>query len=425
MLWVEPWGCWLMTRAEDVDATIRDTRRFSSTERVARVIRGVPGFEEGRFAAIYENFEVGIAQQDPPAHGRLRSLVSGAFTPRRVENLRPRIQALVDEMLAPHLATGRLELIADLADPLPAIVIAELAGFPVEDRLRFRDWTYRINNIFFGSGATVAESGQADDANAAVLEAREWIADLVADRRARPRDDLLTALAAAEHEGGRLSTAELLSVAITLFLGGHDTTTGLIGLGMNALLRAPDEVALLRERPDLVPAAVEEMLRYRRAVPAEPALRDRGRRGRRGERCGRLAGAPGAGIGEPRPQPVPGARPLLDGAADSAPLRLRAGAALLPRGAAGADPGPGRGGDVAAAAARSAPGPCRRGGSGLPARHHEPQPALAAAGVRPRRRLMARRPAPNVLLLERQVELINRFPDQNPNPVMRCPTTGS
>ena len=259
MLWVEPWGCWLMSRAEDVDPSIRDTRRFSSTERVARVIRGVPGFEEGRFDAIYENFEVGIAQQDPPAHGRLRSLVSAAFTPRRVENLRPRVRQLVDEMLAPHRVTGRLELIADLADPLPAIVIAELAGFPVEDRLRFRDWTYRINNFFFASGT--AESGQGDDANAAVLDARAWIGDVVAERRAHPRDDLLTALAAAEHEGGRLTTAELLSVAITLFLGGHDTTTGLIGLGTRALLRAPDQLALLRERPDLVPAAVEEMLR--------------------------------------------------------------------------------------------------------------------------------------------------------------------
>ena len=119
------------------------------------MIRGVPGFEEGRFECDYENFEVGIAQQDPPGHGRLRSLVSSAFTPRRIENLRPRIQALIDEMLEPHLATGHLELISDLADPLPAIVIAELAGFPVEDRLRFRDWTYRINNIFFGSGATL------------------------------------------------------------------------------------------------------------------------------------------------------------------------------------------------------------------------------------------------------------------------------
>jgi len=260
MLWVEPWGCWLMSRAEDVDTSIRDTRRFSSTERVARVIRGVPGFEEGRFDAIYENFEVGIAQQDPPAHGRLRSLVSAAFTPRRVENLRPRIRELVGELLAPHLASGHLDLVSDLADPLPAIVIAELAGFPVEDRLRFRDWTYRINNFFFASGT--ADSGQGADANAAVLEAREWIADLVAERRRSPRDDLLTALAVAEHEGGRLSTAELLSVAITLFLGGHDTTTGLISLGFDGLLRAPDQMALIRERPDLVPAAVEEMLRF-------------------------------------------------------------------------------------------------------------------------------------------------------------------
>lgn len=258
--WVERWGCWLLTRAEDIDATIRDTRRFSSADRVTRVIERTPGWETGAFAALHENFAVGMAQTDPPNHTRVRGLVSSAFTPRRVENLRARVEELVDGYLTPHLATGRLEVVADLAHPLPAVVIAELAGFPVADRDRFRDWTYRINAFFFQSGT--ADPVAAADADAAVREARAWIHDLLAERRANPTDDLLSALVAAEIEGGRLTEAELLSTAITLFLGGHDTTTQLIALGMSALVRHPGALDILRARPELIPAAVEEMLRY-------------------------------------------------------------------------------------------------------------------------------------------------------------------
>lgn len=257
---VERWGCWLLTRADDIDATIRDTRRFSSAHRVTRVIERTEGWAEGRLAALHENFAVGMAQTDPPDHTQIRGVVSAAFTPRRVESLRPRIAELVEGYLEPHLATGRLELVADLAHPLPAVVIAEMSGFPVADRDRFRDWTYRINGFFFASG--VGDAAAAADANLAVVEARVWIRDLLAERRAQPRDDLLSALVAAEYQGGRLTEAELLSTAITLFLGGHDTTTQLIALGMGALVRHPEQLELLRARPDLVPAAVEEMLRY-------------------------------------------------------------------------------------------------------------------------------------------------------------------
>jgi cytochrome P450 len=258
--WVDAWGCWLITRSEDIETTIRDTKRFSSADRVTRVIERTPGFETGLLAALHENFAVGMAQRDPPDHTRVRGLVSSAFTPRRVEALRARVAELVDGYLDPHLADGRLELVADLAHPLPAVVIAELSGFPVEDRERFRSWTYRINSFFFQSGSV--DPTAAADANAAVREARDWIHDLLAERRTRPRDDLLSALVAAEDAADRLTEAELLSTAITLFLGGHDTTTQLIALGVSALVRHPDQLALLRERPDLVPAAVDEMLRY-------------------------------------------------------------------------------------------------------------------------------------------------------------------
>jgi cytochrome P450 len=258
--WVQAWGCWLVTRAEDIETTVRDTRRFSSADRVTQVIERMPGWETGLFAALHENFAVGMAQTDPPDHTRVRRLVSAAFTPVRVEGLRARIGELVDGYLEPRRAAGRIELVADLAHPLPAVVIAEMAGFPVEERERFREWTYRINSFFFQSG--MADPAAAEDANAAVVEARTWIHGLLEERRAQPRDDLLTALVAAEYEGGRLTEAELLSTAITLFLGGHDTTTQLIALGMSALVRHPEQLELLRERPELAPAAVEEMLRY-------------------------------------------------------------------------------------------------------------------------------------------------------------------
>ena len=258
--WVERWGCWLLTRAEDIETTIRDTRRFSSADRVTRVIERMPGWETGAFAALHENFAVGMAQTDPPDHTRVRGLVSSAFTPRRVEDLRARVVELVGGYLDPHIATGRIELVADLAHPLPAVVIAEMAGFPVADRDRFRVWTYRINSFFFQSGT--ADPVAAADADAAVREARAWIHELLEERRAHPADDLLSALVAADIEGGRLSEAELLSTAITLFLGGHDTTTQLIALGMSALVRHPDQLDLFRERPELVNAAVEEMLRF-------------------------------------------------------------------------------------------------------------------------------------------------------------------
>jgi cytochrome P450 len=259
VIWVEPWGCWLLTRGDDIEATIRDTSAFSSADRVTNVIERIPGWEE-LLPDLHENFAVGMAQRDPPDHTRVRGLVSAAFTPRRVDALRPRVAQLVDEHIDRIMPSGRIELVADLAHPLPAIVIAELAGFPVEDRERFRDWTNRINAFFFASGVAVPEAGRS--ANDAIVEARAWIRPLLEERRAAPRDDLLTALGLVEVDGLRLTEAEVLSTAITLFLGGHDTTTGLIALGMSALVRHADQLALLRSRPDLVDAAVEEMLRY-------------------------------------------------------------------------------------------------------------------------------------------------------------------
>ena len=348
---------------------------------MTRVIERTPGWETGRLAALHENFAVGMAQTDPPDHTRVRGLVSAAFTPRRVEGSRERIQELVDGYLDPVLPTGRIELVADLAHPLPAVVIAEMSGFPgrgpraiprldVPDQLvllrspgRWIPWRRRTPTRRSPRPAI-------------------WIHDLLDERRARPTDDLLSALVAAEYEGGRLTEAELLSTAITLFLGGHDTTTQLIALGMSALVREPAQLALLRERPDLVPAAVEEMLRY--DAPFQMNLRyvtEDAEIGGVTLRAGDLVRqALGSANRDPDRFDDPDAFRIERPPARH--LSFGLGPSLLPRCAARAAAGTDRGRDDGPPAPGPAPRPRRRRAAGCPARHHEPRAADAPPGLR-------------------------------------------
>jgi len=189
----------------------------------------------------------------------VRSITNKAFTPRVVERLRPRIEQIVRERIDAAIPTGRIDLIADLAYPLPTTVIADMFGFPLEDRTEFKRFSDEIV-AFHGTGgadaATVLRSQEA------LLQARAWMAALIAERRRQPRDDLLSRLANAEEQGTRLSEAELFSTCLTFMIGGHETTTNLIGNGMLALLQHPDQLRRLEQNPELITLAVEEMLRY-------------------------------------------------------------------------------------------------------------------------------------------------------------------
>ncbi|NUT39078.1 MAG: cytochrome P450 [Thermoactinospora sp.] len=187
---------------------------------------------------------------DPPDHTRLRKAVGNGFTPRRVELMRPRVQQIADE-LAASLPADRADLIDDYAFPLPIIVICELLGVAHADRDDFRTWT-----------GDLLQPAMDDDVKArqAVANAslRDYFTRTIAERRADPADDLVSALATA----GELTDQELLSTLVLLLIAGHETTVNLIGNGMLALLRNPGQLALLRERPELMPRAVEEFLRY-------------------------------------------------------------------------------------------------------------------------------------------------------------------
>jgi cytochrome P450 len=248
-----PLGFWVLTRYEDVVAVLRDPR--CAKEAIA-------AFVAARFGvAVPPGIGLSMLDRDPPDHTRLRGLVSKAFTPRVVEGLRPRIQQIVDGLLARVEGAHAMDLIEAFAYPLPVVVICEMLGVPVEDHERFRAWGLDIarglDAILLPPDSEVAQrSAAARHALAGYFRA------LIAERRAAPRGDLLSALIAAEEAGDTLSEDELLATCILLLVAGHETTVNLIGNGTLALLRHPDQLRRLRETPGLIAGAVEELLRY-------------------------------------------------------------------------------------------------------------------------------------------------------------------
>jgi hypothetical protein len=205
----------------------------------------------------FRNDRSNMLTTDPPDHTRLRGLVTRAFTPRTVETLRASIVALVDDLLD-GFGTGEVDVMDALAYPLPVTVIGEMLGVPAEDRPALRPLVRSVTAIL----ELVVTPEALAEASVADAKLQEYFAGLVAERRAHPQDDLLTKLIEAEDKGDQLSEHELISTAILLFAAGFETTTHLIGNGMLALLRHPDELARLRADRSLLRPAVEELLRY-------------------------------------------------------------------------------------------------------------------------------------------------------------------
>jgi cytochrome P450 len=256
--WSSSSQCWLISRYDDVAASLRDHRSFTSGGRVTSYLDQLPPDVKQKTSSLRAHFSAGLISSDPPAHTRLRSLLNRSFTNRRVEAMRDRVQQLVDEALDEHANRGRMDVVADLAYPVPATVIAEMLGVPSEERSRFLKWA----NAVVGVVATgYVEPGYAENADAVVREARAWLSDLIAERRARPTDDLFSALAS--HEGDdALTDAELLSTCVTLLVAGHETTTSLISSGLLLLLENPDALEYVRGADaDEMAIAVEEILR--------------------------------------------------------------------------------------------------------------------------------------------------------------------
>jgi cytochrome P450 len=251
-----PLEVWVLFRYDDVVRTLRDASlsvqvdNATPTARMQMFAEQAPGeVERGAHS---------ILNIDPPDHTRLRRLVSKAFTPKMVSELRPRVQALVDDALDSMAARGEADVIGDLAFPLPFTVISEMLGMPDGNRDEVRGWSHTLTKTLdpiLTPEEVQAALSASDNMQAHVQAVLAW-------KREHPADDLLTGLLAAEDEGDRLTELELLDQVLLLYVAGHETTVNLIGNATLALLGHPDELARLRSDPGLDAGAVEELLRY-------------------------------------------------------------------------------------------------------------------------------------------------------------------
>ena len=257
--WSDAWGGWLLTRYDDIEKALRDFRRFTKAGHVTKALDDLPQDVLAKIGPLRQNFSVGMPQTEPPEHTRVRGLISKAFTPAIVESTSGRIQALVNRLIDAVAQKGEIDLVADFAFPLPAIVVAEMLGFPTENLDQIKAWSDGIVS-FHGSGR--ADPERVLRSNDALVEMRDWLRELFEERRRRPKDDLVSSLVAVEEEGEKLTETELVATCITLLAAGHETTTGLITNGMLALLHHPEQRRLLEENPDLIESAVDEFLRY-------------------------------------------------------------------------------------------------------------------------------------------------------------------
>ncbi len=248
-------GTWVLSRHADVVFALRDPR-FSADRSQATInqqAEPAPEQELGPLSAAQT-----MLTADPPDHTRLRTLVSKAFTPQSVEAVRPRVRQLVEELLDAVADAGRMDVIADLAYPLPVIVIAEMLGIPPADRERFKRWSDDIVVTL----DPIVPPDKMQRAQGSAAELVEYLTGIFDARRREPQEDLISGLLAAEEQGDRLSEQELYAMCMLLLIAGNETTTNLIGNGMLALLRNPDQLQRLRDDPSLIASAVEELLRY-------------------------------------------------------------------------------------------------------------------------------------------------------------------
>ncbi len=241
---------WVLTRFDDVDALLRDRTMGADARKAA------PGTYMAMFAE--RDREPSMLMQDDPEHARLRSLVNRAFTPRAVEQLAPRIQEIIDELLDAVDGSAGFDIIAAFAGPLPTIVIAEMLGVDTADRDDFKRWS--------DDGVAGFDPMPTDEVRQRVMVAGAamdaYFRRVIAERKAAPRDDMMSALLAVEEDGRKLSDEELVTMCGLLLAAGNVTTTDLIGNGVFALLQHPDQWRKLRDDPSLIKNAVEEILRY-------------------------------------------------------------------------------------------------------------------------------------------------------------------
>jgi cytochrome P450 len=258
--WSPRHKAWIVTRYADVEAALTDARL--SSDRVRPVLeRARETGGESSATEILDIMKSWMVVSDPPQHTRLRKLAAGAFKAQRISALADDIRALVHGFIDDFVASGERDLIHHVAYPLPATVIASMMGVPVDERDLFRAWSDELALVAFGAGGE-ARDDRHERALAGLREMFAYLQRLVDEARANPGDDMISALAAPVDDGDRLDDDELLSMLALLLFAGHETTINATANGVLALLEHPEQLALLESDPDLMPRAVEELLRF-------------------------------------------------------------------------------------------------------------------------------------------------------------------
>ncbi|AKA48651.1 cytochrome P450 [uncultured archaeon] len=240
-------GFWHVFRYPDVKRVLSDYSYFSSAE-------GRGGSEENPIGAS-------LISSDPPRHTKLRSLVSKAFTPKRVNELAPRIREIAEELISGFRESGKFDLVNDYSGQLPVIVIAELLGIPPEDRGKFKKWSDQLV-----SGARDNFSDEGGEYSEPQIAMGMYFNEIIEQKRKEPGNDLISSLIEAEVDGEKLSHFDLLGFSVLLLVAGNETTTNLITNAILTLDRNPADYGKVLENPDLIPSAIEEVLRYRSPV---------------------------------------------------------------------------------------------------------------------------------------------------------------
>lgn len=248
-------GCWVVTSYADAVAGLAN-RDLSSERAMQGTVLQEKAWQE--LSPLFAHISQLMFYSDPPKHTRIRGLINKAFSARMIEKWRATIQTIVDTQLAAVQEQGHLDIIKNIAFPLPAQVIAEMLGIPVHDREQFKRWSDDLVD-FLGNPPTLEQCTRLMHSLQAFIE---YFREIVAQHRQTPKDDLVDALLSAEEQGSTLTEDELLVNCVGLFAGGHETTMNAIGNGMLALLRHPESLASLRDQPTLIVSAVEELLRY-------------------------------------------------------------------------------------------------------------------------------------------------------------------
>lgn len=251
-------GAWVVPRHKDIQELLRDNDRLTS-EKAASLVAQFPPQYHDELRSLDEYIAGWLSFIDPPKHIRLRRLLQKGFTPEVLNSFRPRVQQIVDSLIDKVIADGRMDVVKDFSYQLPVQVVGMMLGVPSADYGRFMRWMDQIA-LFMGSATANVEDGRG--AKEALDGLTAYFRTLLPDRRANPGKDLISILVSAEEEGDVLSENELYAQCVFFLFAGHETTSNLICNSMLCLLREPEQMALLRQQPDLMMTMIEETLRY-------------------------------------------------------------------------------------------------------------------------------------------------------------------